>query len=40
VVWATDGSEPADQALRLAKALAAEGDGNVLVVHCEELTLE
>jgi len=39
VVWATDGSESADQALPLAKTLVAEGDGEMLVVHCEELTL-
>ncbi len=39
VVWATDGSEAADQALALAKGLAAEGGGELLVVHCEELTM-
>lgn len=39
VVWATDGSEAADRALSLARTLAAEADGAILVVHCEELTL-
>jgi nucleotide-binding universal stress UspA family protein len=39
VVWATDGSEAADQALPLARTLAAEGEGELLVVHCVELTL-
>lgn len=36
VVWATDGSEAADMALGHAKALAAEGGGQLLIVHCEE----
>jgi nucleotide-binding universal stress UspA family protein len=39
VVWATDGSEAADQALPLARALAAEGGGELMVVHCVELTV-
>jgi nucleotide-binding universal stress UspA family protein len=39
VVWATDGSDDADQALPQAKAFAAEGGGALLVVHCEEMTL-
>lgn len=39
VVWATDGSEAADQALTFARTLAAEGDGQLVVVHCNELTL-
>lgn len=39
VVWATDGSEAADQALPLARTLAAEGGGELLVVHCVELTV-
>ncbi len=39
VVWATDGSESADQSLPLAKSLAAEGGGAMVVVHCEEITM-
>lgn len=39
VVWATDGSEAADRALRVAKQIAVEGGGEVLAVHCVELTL-
>lgn len=35
IIWATDGSEPADRALPYAKALAA--DGSLLVLHCKEL---
>jgi nucleotide-binding universal stress UspA family protein len=39
VMWATDGSDAADRALPLAKALAADGGGELLVAHCEELTM-
>lgn len=39
VVWATDGSDAADQALPLARQLAAESHGQMIVVHCEELTM-
>jgi nucleotide-binding universal stress UspA family protein len=39
VIWATDGSEAADRALPLARSLAAESDGSLLVVYCEEFTL-
>jgi nucleotide-binding universal stress UspA family protein len=39
VVWATDGSDDADQALPQAKMFAAEGGGALLVVHCDERTL-
>jgi nucleotide-binding universal stress UspA family protein len=39
VIWATDGSEVADRALVHAKALAAEGGGQLLVVYCEEFTM-
>jgi nucleotide-binding universal stress UspA family protein len=39
VVWATDGSEAADQALPFARTLAAEGGGELVVVHCVELTM-
>jgi nucleotide-binding universal stress UspA family protein len=39
VVWATDGSEGSDQALGLAKQLATEGGGELLAVHCTELTM-
>jgi nucleotide-binding universal stress UspA family protein len=38
VVWATDGSNAADEALPLARTLASEGGGELLVVHCVELT--
>lgn len=38
VVWATDGSAGADRALHWAKALAAEAGGELLAVHCNELT--
>jgi nucleotide-binding universal stress UspA family protein len=39
VVWATDGSEPADRALEFARSLAAESSGELLAVHCIELTV-
>jgi nucleotide-binding universal stress UspA family protein len=39
VMWATDGSEAADQALSLATTLTKEGGGELLVVHCEEIAL-
>ena len=39
VLWATDGSEAADQAMPLARTLAEEGDGQLLVVHCQELMM-
>lgn len=39
VIWATDGSEGADQAMPLARALAAEGGGELLAVHCEEIMM-
>jgi nucleotide-binding universal stress UspA family protein len=39
VVWATDGSDAADTALPLAKSLAAEGGGELRVVHCDERTI-
>ena len=38
VTWATDGSEAADQALPLARTLAQEGGGELLVIHCVERT--
>ena len=38
VLWATDGSEGADRALPLVKELAADSGGELLVVHCEEVT--
>jgi nucleotide-binding universal stress UspA family protein len=37
VLWATDGSEAADQAMPVAENLAAEGGGELVVVHCQEL---
>jgi nucleotide-binding universal stress UspA family protein len=39
IVWATDGSESADKALAVAKMLATESSGELVAVHCEELTL-
>jgi nucleotide-binding universal stress UspA family protein len=39
VVWATDGSDDADQALPHAKTFATDGGGVLIVVHCEERTL-
>lgn len=38
VAWATDGSQDADQALPVAKMLAAEGGKQLLVIHCVEFT--
>jgi nucleotide-binding universal stress UspA family protein len=37
VIWATDGSDAADLALPYAKALAEEGDRNLVVAHVREL---
>lgn len=39
VVWATDGSEAADEALEVAKRMATEAGGEVLAVHCIEMTM-
>jgi nucleotide-binding universal stress UspA family protein len=39
VVWATDGSDTADQALAHARTLASEGGAPMLVVYCEEWTM-
>jgi nucleotide-binding universal stress UspA family protein len=39
VVWATDGSETADCALEAARTLVEDSAGELLTVHCEELTL-
>ena len=33
IVWATDGSENADQALAVAKSLASEGTATLTIVH-------
>lgn len=38
IIWATDGSEGADQALEVATRLASEAGGEVLAVHCIEMT--
>lgn len=40
VVWATDGSDAADQALPVARTLAADGHGELLVVHVAESMLQ
>jgi len=39
IVWATDGSGSADKALAVAKMFAAQSGGELVAVHCEELTL-
>jgi nucleotide-binding universal stress UspA family protein len=39
VIWATDGSDDADLALPVAKTLAADSGGALLVIHCQERTL-
>lgn len=39
IVWATDGSDAADQTLPFVKQLAEEGGGELVVVHVEERTL-
>lgn len=39
VVWATDGSEAADQALEVVTRMASEAGGEVLAVHCIEMTM-
>jgi nucleotide-binding universal stress UspA family protein len=39
VVWATDGSEAADQALPHAKSFASDPGASLVVVHVEEKTL-
>ena len=36
IIWATDGSEAADRALRTALELTAEAKGRLLVVHANE----
>jgi nucleotide-binding universal stress UspA family protein len=38
IMWATDGSEAADRALTLARTLADDAGGELLVVHCQERT--
>ena len=39
IVWATDGSDSADNALTVAKMLATDSGGQIVAVHCEERTL-
>ncbi len=39
VVWATDGSDAADDALVHARRLAQESGGELLAIHCDEYTL-
>jgi nucleotide-binding universal stress UspA family protein len=39
VTWATDGSEAADRGLEIARMLTTDSAGELLVVHCIELTL-
>jgi nucleotide-binding universal stress UspA family protein len=37
IIWATDGSETADEALPFAKALAEAGSGRLIAVHGKEV---
>jgi nucleotide-binding universal stress UspA family protein len=37
IIWATDGSGPADRALPTALELAADSDGKLVVVHADEV---
>jgi nucleotide-binding universal stress UspA family protein len=39
VLWATDGSDHADQALSLARELAAGDGAELLAFHCDEMTI-
>ncbi len=39
VVWATDGSDAADEALDVAAQMASDAGGELLAVHCVEMTL-
>jgi nucleotide-binding universal stress UspA family protein len=39
VVWATDGSDPADEALATLKTMMNGSDAEIVVVHCRELTM-
>ncbi len=39
ILWATDGSDAADQALLVAREMASEGGGEVVAVHCVEYTM-
>lgn len=38
IVWATDGSEPADRSLPIVKSLALDARASVVVVHGQEFT--
>lgn len=40
VVWATDGSDAADQALAVAERLVSESGGELIALHCVEMTLK
>lgn len=39
VVWATDGSDTADKALAIAAQITKESGGELVIVHCVELTM-
>jgi nucleotide-binding universal stress UspA family protein len=39
LVWATDGSDSADTALAVAKMLATDSGGEIVAIHCQEMTL-
>ena len=39
IVWATDGSDAADQALLVAREMASQDGAELVAVHCVEYTL-
>lgn len=39
IVWATDGSDAADQALLTAREMAIDDDGELVAIHCVEFTM-
>lgn len=39
VIWATDGSDAADEALLTAREMATDDGGELVVVHCVEFTM-
>lgn len=39
VVWATDGSQPADEALATLKTIMNGSDAEIVAVHCREVTV-
>jgi nucleotide-binding universal stress UspA family protein len=39
IAWATDGSEPADKALPMAKSLAKQDGAKLVVIHVDEMMI-